>query len=152
MQTDMGESTYVPGPDENPLYTAEPLTLNDLKLLSDLFYLPYEHGPTSTIMLQELDWLKNHSPAASAHTDEVLHLYLPKEPMRVTNAHQIHAFQLWFFRQWSGAQERGSSMTCVRRWCRCSTACQMPPTAAFCTTSTTISVTSRVGSVWLEPT
>uniref|UniRef100_A0A3Q3WMD2 GH84 domain-containing protein n=1 Tax=Mola mola TaxID=94237 RepID=A0A3Q3WMD2_MOLML len=61
MQTDMGEGSYVPGPDENQLYTAEPLTLNDLKLLSDLFYLPYEHGPTARAMLQELDWLKNHT-------------------------------------------------------------------------------------------
>nr|XP_046261582.1 protein O-GlcNAcase isoform X1 [Scatophagus argus] len=70
MQTDMGESPYVPGPEENPLYTAEPLTLNDLKLLSDLFYLPYEHGPTARTMLQELDWLKNHSEAAIAKTDK----------------------------------------------------------------------------------
>lgn len=72
MQTDMGESSYVPGPEENPLYTAEPLTLNDLKLLSDLFYLPYEHGPTARTMLQELDWLKNHSSAASVETDKVV--------------------------------------------------------------------------------
>ncbi|XP_035516159.1 protein O-GlcNAcase [Morone saxatilis] len=70
MQTDMGESSYVPGPGENPLYTAEPLTLDDLKLLSDLFYLPYEHGPTARTMLQELDWLKNNSRAAAAETDK----------------------------------------------------------------------------------
>lgn len=72
MQTDMAESPYVPGADENPLYTAEPLTLDDLTLLSDLFYLPYEHGPTARTMLQELDWLKNHSVVASADTDQVL--------------------------------------------------------------------------------
>lgn len=71
MQMDMGESLHIPGPEENPLYTAEPLTLNDLKLLSDLFYLPYEHGLTARSMLQELDWLKNHSAAASADTEEV---------------------------------------------------------------------------------
>ncbi|XP_070769952.1 protein O-GlcNAcase [Enoplosus armatus] len=70
MQTDMGESSYVPGPGENPLYTAEPLTLDDLKLLSELFYLPYEHGPTARTMLQELDWLKNHHQAATAETDK----------------------------------------------------------------------------------
>lgn len=64
MQTDMGESSYVPGPEENPLYTAEPLSLDDLKLLSDLFYLPYEHGQTARTMLQELDWLKNHRAEA----------------------------------------------------------------------------------------
>uniref|UniRef100_A0A3Q4I6C7 protein O-GlcNAcase n=1 Tax=Neolamprologus brichardi TaxID=32507 RepID=A0A3Q4I6C7_NEOBR len=61
MQTDMGESPYIPGAGENPLYTAEPLTLDDLKLLSDLFYLPYEHGTTARAMLQELDWLKNQT-------------------------------------------------------------------------------------------
>uniref|UniRef100_A0A3P8QI33 protein O-GlcNAcase n=1 Tax=Astatotilapia calliptera TaxID=8154 RepID=A0A3P8QI33_ASTCA len=71
MQTDMGESPYIPGPGENPLYTAEPLTLDDLKLLSDLFYLPYEHGTTARTMLQELDWLKNQSQAAAAETDKV---------------------------------------------------------------------------------
>lgn len=70
MQTDMGESSYVPGPDENPLYTAEPLTLDDLKLLSELFYLPYEHGATARTMLQELDWLKNHCQAAAGETEQ----------------------------------------------------------------------------------
>lgn len=70
MQTDIGEGAYVPGPDENPLYTAEPLTLDDLKLLSDLFYLPYEHGLTAKTMLQELDWLKKHSWAASGQTEK----------------------------------------------------------------------------------
>ncbi|KAM4585488.1 protein O-GlcNAcase [Odontesthes bonariensis] len=70
MQTDTGESPYVPGPGENPLYTAEPLTLDDLKLLSDLFYLPYEYGTTARTMLQELDWLRNNSHAATAQTDK----------------------------------------------------------------------------------
>ncbi|TDH15834.1 hypothetical protein EPR50_G00013680 [Perca flavescens] len=70
MQTDGGETPHVPGPGENPLYTAEPLTLDDLKLLSDLFYLPYEYGPTARTMLQELDWLRKHSWAAAAETDK----------------------------------------------------------------------------------
>ncbi|XP_036442245.1 protein O-GlcNAcase [Colossoma macropomum] len=60
MQTD----EYVPGPRENPLYTAEPLTLEDLTLLSELFYLPYEHGPTALAMLRELHWLRGNSDAA----------------------------------------------------------------------------------------
>ncbi|KAJ3614220.1 hypothetical protein NHX12_017794 [Muraenolepis orangiensis] len=59
MQLDV--SLCAPGPRDNPLYTAEPLTLEDLNLLSELFYLPYEHGPTAKTMLQELDWLKNWS-------------------------------------------------------------------------------------------
>ncbi|XP_026131666.1 protein O-GlcNAcase-like [Carassius auratus] len=49
---------YAPGPGDNPLYTAEPLTLDDLTLLSELFYLPYEHGATAVLMLQELHWLR----------------------------------------------------------------------------------------------
>jgi len=71
MQTDVGTGPYVPGPGENPLYTAEPLTLEDLNLLSELFYLPYEYGPTAKTMLQELDWLKNNSGAAVADTEQV---------------------------------------------------------------------------------
>ncbi|MCI4383266.1 hypothetical protein PGIGA_G00024300 [Pangasianodon gigas] len=61
MQTD----EYVPGPKENPLYTAEPLTLEDLTLLAELFYLPYEYGPTALTMLQELQWLRGNSDAAT---------------------------------------------------------------------------------------
>lgn len=71
MQTDVAESLYVPGSGDNPLYTAEPLTLDDLDLLSDLFYLPYEHGATARSMLEELDWLKTHREAAAAQTEEV---------------------------------------------------------------------------------
>lgn len=65
------ENSYVPGPGDNPLYTAEPLTLDDLKLLSDLFYLPYEYGRTARTMLQELDWLRKNASAATAETDKV---------------------------------------------------------------------------------
>lgn len=151
MQTDMAESPYVPGTDENPLYTAEPLTLDDLTLLSDLFYLPYEHGPTARTMLQELDWLKNHSVVASADTDQVL----PPPPARagVLPAQFVRVVtELSPRRRQSGAPERSSSTACARRWCRCSTGCPTRPTAAFCTTSTTTSVTSRLGSAWLRPT
>ncbi|XP_077574492.1 protein O-GlcNAcase isoform X1 [Stigmatopora nigra] len=63
MQTDLGEHSYEPGPGENSLYTAEPLTLDDLMLLCELFYLPYEHGATAKTMLHELNWLINHSQA-----------------------------------------------------------------------------------------
>ncbi|XP_022525621.1 protein O-GlcNAcase [Astyanax mexicanus] len=60
MQTD----EYIPSSRENPLYTAEPLTLEDLTLLSELFYLPYEYGPTALTMLTELNWLRGNSGAA----------------------------------------------------------------------------------------
>ncbi|CAL8269458.1 unnamed protein product [Gadus morhua 'NCC'] len=68
MQTDVG--VYVPGPGDHPLYTAEPLTLADLNLLSELFYLPYEYGPRARSMLQQLDWLRAHSTAAAADNDQ----------------------------------------------------------------------------------
>uniref|UniRef100_A0A2D4MTK6 protein O-GlcNAcase n=1 Tax=Micrurus spixii TaxID=129469 RepID=A0A2D4MTK6_9SAUR len=47
MQTDeqINKEQFVPGPHEKPLYTIEPVALEDLQLLADLFYLPYEHGP-----------------------------------------------------------------------------------------------------------
>ncbi|XP_036803900.1 protein O-GlcNAcase isoform X3 [Oncorhynchus mykiss] len=63
MQTDVGDPVYVPSSGDNPLFTAEPLTLDDLQLLSELFYLPYEHGSTARTMLTELDWLKAHREA-----------------------------------------------------------------------------------------
>ncbi|XP_062311913.1 protein O-GlcNAcase [Osmerus eperlanus] len=70
MQTEAGDPVHVPGPGENPLYTAEPLTLEDLVLLAELFYLPYEHGPRARTMLEELDWLKNHSQPAGLGEDK----------------------------------------------------------------------------------
>lgn len=156
MQTDVGDISYVPGPDENPLYTAEPLTLSDLRLLSDLFHLPYEYGTTARTMLQELDWLKNHSAAAPAactasatDTDKVVYLslyifFFPDNSVTL----------VWCLcsRRPSGAPGRSSLTACARRWCRCSTACPTPPTAASCTTCTTTSATSSPGSAWPEHT
>ncbi len=66
MQTD----GYAPGPKDNPLYTAEPLTLEDLTLLCELFYLPYEHGATAVRMLQELHWLRRHRDSGD-HPEQV---------------------------------------------------------------------------------
>lgn len=66
MQTD----GYAPGPKDNPLYTAEPLTLEDLTLLCELFYLPYEHGATAVRMLQELHWLRRHRDSGD-HPDQL---------------------------------------------------------------------------------
>lgn len=62
-QTDSSSSSssYAPGPEEKPLFWAEPLTLADLQLLSDLFYLPYQYGSRARTMLRDLDWIRNHS-------------------------------------------------------------------------------------------
>lgn len=40
----------------------EPLSSDDLSLLVDLFYLPFEHGPKGLQFLQEFNWLKSNVP------------------------------------------------------------------------------------------
>ncbi|XP_058154525.1 protein O-GlcNAcase isoform X3 [Dasypus novemcinctus] len=69
MQTDeqTNKEQFVPGPSEKPLYTAEPVTLEDLQLLADLFYLPYEHGPKGAQMLREFQWLRANSSVVSVN-------------------------------------------------------------------------------------
>ncbi|XP_012663042.1 protein O-GlcNAcase-like isoform X2 [Otolemur garnettii] len=62
-QTD--KQQFVPGPNEKPCYTIEPVTLEDLQLLADLFYLPYEHGPKGAQMLREFWWLRANSSVVS---------------------------------------------------------------------------------------
>jgi len=51
MQTDPQEQTI----NENKI------TLEDVTLLVDLFYLPFEHGPQGIWLLNEFHWLKNNS-------------------------------------------------------------------------------------------
>uniref|UniRef100_A0A4W4GC87 Protein O-GlcNAcase n=1 Tax=Electrophorus electricus TaxID=8005 RepID=A0A4W4GC87_ELEEL len=67
MDTDK-EKVYVPGPNEKPLYIAEALTLEDLTLLAELFYLPYEHGPKAVQMLKEFNWLRANSSIVSVNS------------------------------------------------------------------------------------
>ncbi|XP_053305820.1 protein O-GlcNAcase [Spea bombifrons] len=68
MQTDEQiRDQFIPGPNEKPLYTAEAVTLDDLQLLADLFYLPYEHGPKGLQMLKEFQWLRANSSVVSVN-------------------------------------------------------------------------------------
>ncbi|XP_075699117.1 protein O-GlcNAcase isoform X2 [Rhinoderma darwinii] len=69
MQTDeqVNKEPFIPGPHEQPLYTAEAVTLDDLQLLADLFYLPYEHGPKGAQMLKEFQWLRANSSVVSVN-------------------------------------------------------------------------------------
>ncbi|XP_038594008.1 protein O-GlcNAcase isoform X2 [Micropterus salmoides] len=69
MQTDdqLKQEVFVPGPDEKPLYKAEPLTIEDLSLLAELFYLPYEHGNKAMQMLKEFNWLRANSSVVSVN-------------------------------------------------------------------------------------
>ncbi|CAL9687909.1 unnamed protein product [Knipowitschia caucasica] len=69
MQTDeqLKQDVFVPGPNEKPLFTAEPITIEDLGLLAELFYLPYEHGPKALQMLKEFNWLRANSSVVSVN-------------------------------------------------------------------------------------
>lgn len=71
------EPIFVPGPNEKPLYTAEALTLDDLTLLAELFYLPYEHGPKAAHMLKEFNWLRANSSTVSINSKD-------KDPEKVS--------------------------------------------------------------------
>ncbi|MGH0157659.1 UNVERIFIED_CONTAM: hypothetical protein FKN15_057323 [Acipenser sinensis] len=79
MQTDeqLNKEPFVPGPNEKPLYSAEALTLEDLTLLAELFYLPYEHGPKAVQMLKEFNWLRANSSVVSVNSKG-------KEPQKVS--------------------------------------------------------------------
>lgn len=136
---------YAPGPGDNPLYTAEPLTLDDLTLLSELFYLPYEHGATAVLMLQELHWLRREDSERVRITactvscsgyNVLMYLYLWLDLRRIRR---------------NGGGERRSLTICAALWCGCSTDCPTFPTGSSCTTSTTTSVTSRAASPWPKP-
>lgn len=61
------QDVFVPGPNEKPLFIAEPLTIEDLCLLAELFYLPYEHGPKAMQMLKEFNWLRANSSVVSVN-------------------------------------------------------------------------------------
>lgn len=48
------------------------LTEEDLLLLCDLFYLPFEHGPQSVQFLTEFNWLKSNAHLVSCENLKVL--------------------------------------------------------------------------------
>lgn len=70
MQTDeqLNKEMFVPGPNEKPLFTTEALTLEDLCLLAELFYLPYEHGSKAVQMLKEFNWLRANTSIVSVNS------------------------------------------------------------------------------------
>lgn len=86
MQTDdqLNKEVFVPGPNEKPLFIAEALTLEDLTLLAELFYLPYEHGPKAVQMLKEFNWLRANSNYVSVNSkakdpEKVRHVIFKKQ-------------------------------------------------------------------------
>ena len=52
------------------------ITVEDLCLLCDMFYLPYQHGSRAVELLQELSWLVNYNPE---NPDEETDSTLPTE-------------------------------------------------------------------------
>ncbi|XP_062319122.1 protein O-GlcNAcase [Osmerus eperlanus] len=69
MQTDeqLKQEVFVPGPGEKARFMVEPLSLEDLSLLAEMFYLPYEHGPKAMLMLKEFNWLRANSNTVSVN-------------------------------------------------------------------------------------
>ncbi|XP_048391166.1 protein O-GlcNAcase isoform X2 [Stegostoma tigrinum] len=54
-------------PLEKPPLQTDNLTLANLRLMVDLFYLPYEHGEETAGLLREFHWLKTNSDFVSAN-------------------------------------------------------------------------------------
>ena len=46
---------------EKKLITREKITEEDINLMCELFYLPYEHGPRATEKLEEIHWLRSNA-------------------------------------------------------------------------------------------
>lgn len=67
------------GPTEQAVSLADPATLEDLQLLVDLFYLPYEHGPQAMQMLREFNWLRANCNVVSVSSK-------CKEPHKVSHS------------------------------------------------------------------
>ncbi|KAI5713796.1 hypothetical protein M8J76_005634 [Diaphorina citri] len=59
MQVEDSEAT--PSSDKSMLDKDKELTIQDLTLMCDLFYLPFEHGAQGLHVLQEFNWLKSNS-------------------------------------------------------------------------------------------
>uniref|UniRef100_A0A6Q2WVQ1 Protein O-GlcNAcase n=1 Tax=Esox lucius TaxID=8010 RepID=A0A6Q2WVQ1_ESOLU len=93
MQTDeqLKQDVFIPGPNEKALFTAEPLSLDDLTLLAELFYLPYEYGPKAMHMLKEFNWLRANSSTVSVNCQG-------KEPEKVA--------------EWKARAEKFEEMCC----------------------------------------
>lgn len=47
------------------------LTEEDLLLMCDLFYLPFEHGPQSVQYLTEFNWLKSNAHLVSKENQQI---------------------------------------------------------------------------------
>ncbi|ODN00482.1 Protein O-GlcNAcase [Orchesella cincta] len=55
--------------DSKPVNTEQALTVEDLQLLCDLFYLPFEHGLQGLQLLHDFQWLKTNSNRVAGITE-----------------------------------------------------------------------------------
>uniref|UniRef100_A0A671YEJ0 O-GlcNAcase n=1 Tax=Sparus aurata TaxID=8175 RepID=A0A671YEJ0_SPAAU len=106
MQTDdqLKQDVFVPGPNEKPLFTAEPLTVDDLSLLAELFYLPYEHGNKAVQMLKEFNWLRANSSVVSVNCKR-------KETEKVGSLFQLTC-RMRERAEWQSRAEKFEEMCC----------------------------------------
>uniref|UniRef100_A0A669PGG3 GH84 domain-containing protein n=1 Tax=Phasianus colchicus TaxID=9054 RepID=A0A669PGG3_PHACC len=49
--------------EEARLDSSAPLTMEEARMLVELFYLPYHHGPQAQHLLEDLQWLRANSPS-----------------------------------------------------------------------------------------
>ncbi|OXB71068.1 UNVERIFIED_CONTAM: hypothetical protein H355_015747 [Colinus virginianus] len=48
--------------------SSAPLTVEEVRMLVELFYLPYRHGPQAQHLLEDLQWLRANSPSMGVPT------------------------------------------------------------------------------------
>ncbi|OXB54124.1 hypothetical protein ASZ78_002143 [Callipepla squamata] len=48
--------------------SSAPLTVEEVRMLVELFYLPYRHGPQAQRLLEDLQWLRANSPSMGVPT------------------------------------------------------------------------------------
>ena len=56
----------------------KPVTLEDLRVLTQCFYLPYEHGSLGHEMIQRFKWLKTHCQKLSTCKNKTTEAYMVK--------------------------------------------------------------------------
>ncbi|XP_058799947.1 protein O-GlcNAcase isoform X2 [Phymastichus coffea] len=81
------ERENIDEPDEDSLTRLDPdkqLTYEDLSLLCDLFYLPFEHSGQGIQLLQEFNWLKSN-----AHI--IMHRSKEDDPINKADSEEWHA-------------------------------------------------------------
>ena len=59
-------------------YELNPMTIEDLRLLTECFYLPYEHGSVGRTVVQKFKWLRENALELSRSSDKKSEAYIDK--------------------------------------------------------------------------